>query len=111
MPRPRLAILVFFDLNVLVPGVGGGPLNRPNALSMLSECLFPTKNSQLALKTGVPVGNIHNVIIWGNHSATQYPDAEHGYVTNTPAPGLTLVRPTPFFFSSFVLSAFVCFLV
>lgn len=63
---------------------------------MLFEYLFPTKNSQLALKTGVPVGNIHNVIIWGNHSATQYPDAEHGYVTNTPVPGLTLVRPTPF---------------
>lgn len=30
--------------------------------------------SQLAAKTGAAVSNIHNVTIWGNHSATQYPD-------------------------------------
>lgn len=30
--------------------------------------------SQLALKSGVPVGKVQNMIIWGNHSATQYPD-------------------------------------
>src|SRR5690625_3264714 len=30
--------------------------------------------SQLAAKTGSPVTDIKNVTIWGNHSATQYPD-------------------------------------
>ena len=31
--------------------------------------------SQLSKKTGIPIENIENTIIWGNHSATQYPDA------------------------------------
>ncbi|HEX3804108.1 MAG TPA: malate dehydrogenase [Solirubrobacteraceae bacterium] len=30
--------------------------------------------AQLAKKTGTPVKDITNVTIWGNHSATQYPD-------------------------------------
>jgi malate dehydrogenase len=30
--------------------------------------------SQVAHKTGAPVSEISNVTIWGNHSATQYPD-------------------------------------
>ena len=29
---------------------------------------------QLSAKTGVPVSELSNVTIWGNHSATQYPD-------------------------------------
>ena len=28
---------------------------------------------------------VKNVIIWGNHSKTQYPDVEHGYVTGFPS--------------------------
>ncbi|GAA2062656.1 malate dehydrogenase [Catenulispora yoronensis] len=35
---------------------------------------------QLALKTGVPVADITNVTIWGNHSATQYPDVFHAKI-------------------------------
>jgi malate dehydrogenase len=30
--------------------------------------------SQLANKAGVPVGAIHNLVVWGNHSPTMYPD-------------------------------------
>ena len=33
--------------------------------------------AQLSAKSGVPVGDITNVTIWGNHSATQYPDIFH----------------------------------
>lgn len=33
--------------------------------------------SQLASKTGVHGNDIDNVIIWGNHSSTQYPDVSH----------------------------------
>jgi malate dehydrogenase len=36
--------------------------------------------SQLAKKTGVPVSEIHRLTIWGNHSATQYPDIFHAEV-------------------------------
>jgi malate dehydrogenase len=33
--------------------------------------------AQLAAKAGVPVSEVTNVTIWGNHSATQYPDIFH----------------------------------
>ncbi|HEY5889228.1 MAG TPA: malate dehydrogenase [Acidimicrobiia bacterium] len=33
--------------------------------------------SQLAAKTGCPVSSIRRMTIWGNHSATQYPDLFH----------------------------------
>lgn len=36
--------------------------------------------AQIAQKLGVPVGTVSNVIIWGNHSSTQYPDASHAVV-------------------------------
>lgn len=35
---------------------------------------------QIALKAGVGVGDVQNVIIWGNHSSTQFPDVNHGTV-------------------------------
>jgi malate dehydrogenase len=36
--------------------------------------------AQLAAKAGVTVGDITNMTIWGNHSATQYPDIFHAKV-------------------------------
>lgn len=36
--------------------------------------------SQLAMKAGVTVDKVTNMTIWGNHSATQYPDTEHARV-------------------------------
>ena len=36
--------------------------------------------SQLAERTGTRVEDVENVIIWGNHSATQYPDTFHATV-------------------------------
>lgn len=33
--------------------------------------------AQIAAKLGVPVAKVKNVIIWGNHSATQFPDVKH----------------------------------
>jgi malate dehydrogenase len=44
---------------------------------------------QIALKVGVPVESVSNVIIWGNHSATQYPDVSHATITDYPEPGYT----------------------
>ncbi|MBX2998573.1 MAG: malate dehydrogenase [Caldilineaceae bacterium] len=42
--------------------------------------------SQLAQKAGVPVTAVKKVSIWGNHSATQYPDAFHAEIDGKPAP-------------------------
>ncbi len=36
--------------------------------------------SQLAAKTGAPVTDIKQMTIWGNHSATQYPDVFHAEI-------------------------------
>lgn len=36
--------------------------------------------AQIAKKLNVPVGDVSNVIIWGNHSSTQYPDATQAVV-------------------------------
>lgn len=41
--------------------------------------------SQLAQKSGRPVSAVTNVTIWGNHSATQYPDAYHVRIDGQPA--------------------------
>jgi malate dehydrogenase len=41
--------------------------------------------AQLAKKTGVAVKDITNVTIWGNHSATQYPDIFHAKVAGEDA--------------------------
>ena len=41
--------------------------------------------SQLATKTGVPVSDVARLTIWGNHSATQYPDVFHATVGGRPA--------------------------
>lgn len=69
-----------------------------NCLVTLRQCAgrIPSKNfcamtrldynrasAQIALKVGVPVSDVKNVVIWGNHSATQYPDAtSDGYLQN-----------------------------
>jgi malate dehydrogenase len=40
--------------------------------------------SQVAAKLGVPVSEVHKMTIWGNHSATQYPDLFHAEVGGKP---------------------------
>jgi len=41
--------------------------------------------AQLAQKAGVAVADISNVTIWGNHSATQFPDFFHARIQDKPA--------------------------
>ncbi len=41
--------------------------------------------AQLALKAGVPISEVKNAIIWGNHSSTQFPDAAHATIGGKPA--------------------------
>ncbi|QGN35165.1 malate dehydrogenase [Microlunatus sp. Gsoil 973] len=47
------------------------PDSRFNALTRLDH---NRAKAQLAAKAGVAVSEVSNVTIWGNHSATQYPD-------------------------------------
>jgi malate dehydrogenase len=46
--------------------------------------------AQLAAKAGTHVNDIRRMIIWGNHSSTQYPDLHHATVKGQPA--LSLVE-------------------
>ena len=41
--------------------------------------------SQLAAQTGKPSTTITRMSIWGNHSATQYPDISHALISGLPA--------------------------
>ena len=44
--------------------------------------------AQLAQKAGVSVQDVTNMTIWGNHSATQYPDAENARIKGNPVTDL-----------------------
>ena len=41
--------------------------------------------AQLSARAGVPVADVARMTIWGNHSATQYPDVFHATVAGQPA--------------------------
>ncbi len=58
------------------------PADRWFAMTRLDE---NRAKSQLAKKAGVPVSSVTNLAIWGNHSATQFPDSAHGLIDGKPA--------------------------
>jgi malate dehydrogenase len=60
----------------------GVPPERFAAMTRLDQNRAYT---QLAKKAGVTVNEVSNVTIWGNHSATQYPDAENAKINGRPA--------------------------
>ncbi len=79
------------DVKVLVVG---NPANTNALIAMHSAPDVPNDRftammrldhnralSQVAQKTGVPVSQVTNMTIWGNHSATQYPDVVHAKVS------------------------------
>lgn len=53
------------------------PKKNITAMTRLDQC---RAISQLSSLSNVPIEKIENVIIWGNHSATQYPDLHHATV-------------------------------
>jgi malate dehydrogenase len=74
-------------------GVTGNPANTNALIAMSNAPDIPRERfsaltrldhnraiSQLAAKTGAAVADITKMTIWGNHSATQYPDLFHAEV-------------------------------
>ncbi|KRX09843.1 Lactate dehydrogenase/glycoside hydrolase, family 4, C-terminal [Pseudocohnilembus persalinus] len=45
--------------------------------------------AQIADKVNCHVSQVKNIIIWGNHSVTQYPDVNHATITNFPQNGIS----------------------
>lgn len=93
------ALADYSNKNVKVVVVGN-PANTNALLAQLSASGLPKENfsaltrldhnrakAQIALRLKVNIGQVHNVIIWGNHSSTQYPDISHAYVTDYPNKG------------------------
>ena len=79
-------------------GVTGNPANTNALIAMSNAPDIPRERfsaltrldhnralSQLHGRTGVPVADIRKVTIWGNHSATQYPDIFHAEIDGRPA--------------------------
>ncbi|HEV3243043.1 MAG TPA: malate dehydrogenase, partial [Chthoniobacterales bacterium] len=58
------------------------PKNRWFAMTRLDE---NRARAQLAHKAGVEITRVTNMTIWGNHSATQYPDFYNAKIDNKPA--------------------------
>jgi len=58
------------------------PADRWFAMTMLDE---NRGRSQLAHKADVPVSEVKDLAVWGNHSATQFPDFYHATVGGRPA--------------------------
>lgn len=82
------------DVKVVVVG---NPANTNALIAMTLAPSIPKQNfsaltrldhnrakAQVALRANVPVQEVKNVVIWGNHSSTQYPDVSHGLVGETP---------------------------
>jgi malate dehydrogenase len=59
------------------------PAERWFAMTRLDE---NRAKSQLAAKAGVPVSSVENLAVWGNHSATQFPDFAHATIDGAPVP-------------------------
>jgi malate dehydrogenase len=63
------------------------PVDRWFAMTRLDE---NRGKSQLARKAGVPVRDVTNMAIWGNHSTTQFPDFFHALVGGKLAPDVII---------------------
>jgi malate dehydrogenase len=81
--------------------VVGNPANTNAYIAMKSAPDLPKRNftamlrldhnralSQLAAKTGKPVGSIRKLIVWGNHSPTMYPDYRFATIEGKPVKDL-----------------------
>ena len=58
---------------------------RPENFTAMTRLDHNRALAQLARKTGVHHTHIRRMTIWGNHSATQYPDIHHALVKGDPA--------------------------
>lgn len=55
------------------------PATQWSALTRLDQNRAQT---QISTRLGVTVDHVKNIIIWGNHSSTQFPDCSHAVFTN-----------------------------
>ncbi|MES2605140.1 MAG: malate dehydrogenase [Pseudomonadota bacterium] len=64
------------------------PNLKPGQFTAMTRLDHNRAMAQLAQKTGKHTTDVDSMIIWGNHSATQYPDIHHCKVAGTAATSL-----------------------
>jgi malate dehydrogenase len=74
---------------IAMSNADGVPRERFTAMMRLDH---NRAKAQLAKKAGVHVRDVKRMTIWGNHSATQYPDISHALVGGKPATELVTDR-------------------
>jgi malate dehydrogenase len=67
------------NTNALI-AMHNAPNIKPKQFTAMTRLDHNRAKSQLAIKAGVPLSKVTNMTIWGNHSATQYPDIFHAKV-------------------------------
>ena len=75
------------NTNALIAASNAPDIERQNFTAMM-RLDHNRALAQLAEKTGTRTTAIRRMIVWGNHSATQYPDISHCTVTGKPARAL-----------------------
>jgi malate dehydrogenase len=75
------------NTNALIAASNAPDIERQNFTAMM-RLDHNRALAQLAEKTGAHTTAIRRMIVWGNHSATQYPDISHCTVTGKPARAL-----------------------
>ncbi len=75
------------NTNALIARANAKDLN-PRNFTAMTRLDHNRALAQLGQKTGTHISNIRRMIIWGNHSATQYPDVSHATVNGKPARSL-----------------------
>jgi malate dehydrogenase len=71
------------NTNALIAGANAREL-EPRNFTAMTRLDHNRALSQLAAKTEAHVSDIRRMTIWGNHSATQYPDLSHASVRGQP---------------------------
>ena len=74
------------NTNALIARTSAPDLD-PRNFTAMTRLDHNRARAQLALKCGAHVRDIRGVIIWGNHSATQFPDIAHATIAGKPAAG------------------------
>ena len=72
------------NTNALI-AMSNAPDLAPGQVTAMTRLDHNRALASLAAKTGASVAAIRRLIIWGNHSGTQYPDLRHALVEGTPA--------------------------
>ncbi|MEQ9737944.1 MAG: malate dehydrogenase, partial [Algiphilus sp.] len=75
------------NTNALITA-SNAPKIDPRQITAMTRLDHNRAEAQLAGKTSSHVNQINNLIVWGNHSATQYPDLSHCTVEGKAAKNL-----------------------